>query len=103
MYGKATTHLVRLCGVINSLNKTTSFLMSSGLTDISEENISDDLKVQIQNFSRDDQFRKKFSIIDYKTVKQANKLLKYFNANRIALADYKLDFNETGIKLNYFI
>lgn len=99
MFGKGPTFLLRLAGIVSSLNKTVELLedapdanqleLTKRFTDYVRANL-------VENTSYLEQFR----IIDLQAICQASKLLNYFNAHKLVLADYVLNLNQEATNLH---
>ncbi len=87
MYGKCTTHLIRLCGVIHTLNKAIRLIRdfpdASNNAEITNR-FKADLVASQGTFHSN-------RIITIENVNHAESLLNYFNFNRVILANYKLE------------
>lgn len=97
MYGKAATHLFRLVGIIAATNK--AYNLIENIKNVNKKNLSDEFVNEFRNLINADEnnILEEFSIINSHMVQQAIHLLNYFNANRIILAEYKLDINDENL------
>ena len=77
MYGKAMTHLVRLTGIIATLNKTINLIANA--PDVGSESITENyIKFCDDNLVKENSYLPEFSMIDSQTVVQAETLLRYY-------------------------
>ena len=91
MYGKCTTHLIRLSGVIQAINIASEIIENA--PNCNKEVLTDEFIVFLKRIDRNS-YIEKLSTINSQTINQALILLNYFNANKIILADMDIEIND---------
>ena len=84
MYGKAITHLLRLSSIIQTLED--AFKILESLNHDPKDKLSTELKTAIEDHIGDN----KYNIMEVSAVENAEKLVHYFNAHRLAMAGYDI-------------
>jgi hypothetical protein len=101
-FSRGTTHLIRLAGLITCLNNTVELLTNA--PNVSKLELTQSFIDYVEsNLVKNKIYLNQFKTIDAKTIQNANKLLNYFNAHKLVLADYDLNLNEDGSNLNELI
>lgn len=89
MFGKAATHLLRLCGILHVLKESIKFLKINQIVDRNSRILTNEFIESVES-----EFRKNaidITKISAETVSQAHNLLIYLNINRVILANYDID------------
>ncbi len=92
MYGKATTHLIRLSGILHNIDIVSELIIEAPNVKLDE--ITEDFVNYLNDKVNKEFDFKEFSIIRKKTVQNAETLLRYINSNRVILLNYDFNLNE---------
>ena len=99
MYGKFEAHILKLCGIIATLNKTCE-LIKEAPDCYNTNDLSDDFKNYVnEHLVQNRNYINEFSLLDVQTVKMASILGAYFNSNKIIIAEYNF-MNDNPNTLN---
>ncbi|RNA44247.1 hypothetical protein BpHYR1_047778 [Brachionus plicatilis] len=89
MFGKAATHLLRLCGILHVFQESIMFLKNNQILECNKKDLTNEFVENVDSVLKNKVVD--ITIISSKTVLQAHELLIYFNKNRMVLAKYDIE------------